>query len=428
MDNDPENVKKKAKCSTTRCIFNDEEDGDHKEFVLICNDCKRVVHYECSQITVLGIQCLLDAKSKRKGNFFKCGNCMPINKSLYDHMTTKGKADPNQSLEMEELAAALERASFRSDNEKEIQEKLESDNYVLNGKVNGCKKLIKGLMKSEMKLQGIVEDLQTKLKSQENENLISVQDRIAEKFQGMLDQKLADVLQHVKDAFQNEACRMLKMEKSIEEEPLVTEEEQTGNVDDIEPTEDTRQENRATYSRVVKRTPNNAAPINVESVHNIIREAKNKELEEERQKKLRASNIIIHGVSESTVENEGKKRDEEFVRSFLQDIYVYIQPRSVVRLGQEKLRPIKVSFTAVEEKERVMENLTSLKGKDIYKGISITEDYTIEERKILKDWTEKAKQMNRNEPTDSNCVWKVRGNPKNGLWMKKFRKRPVDHQ
>ena len=76
-----------------------------------------------------------------------------------------------------------------------------------------------------------------------------------------------------------------------------------------------------------------------------------------------------------------------------------------------------------QEKDRVMDNLKELKGKDKYKGISVTDDHTIKDRNTIKEWVEKAKSANANEAEDSIYEWKVRGSPKNGMCLKKLKKR-----
>ena len=69
-----------------------------------------------------------------------------------------------------------------------------------------------------------------------------------------------------------------------------------------------------------------------------------------------------------------------------------------------------------------MMKLRNLKDKAEYKGVSITEDYTVTERKLIQDWRNKAKTKNAEEGPDSNYVWRVRGTPKNGLELKRFPK------
>ena len=58
----------------------------------------------------------------------------------------------------------------------------------------------------------------------------------------------------------------------------------------------------------------------------------------------------------------------------------------------------------------------------MYKGISVTEDYTISEIQKMKNFAFKAKEINSAESGNSDYVWKVRGTPKNGLVLKRFKK------
>ena len=72
-----------------------------------------------------------------------------------------------------------------------------------------------------------------------------------------------------------------------------------------------------------------------------------------------------------------------------------------------------------------MSRLSNLKtAEDQYRNISIKDDYTPEERSIIKTWNEKAGELNKAENTTE---WKVRGTPKNGLRLVKIkRKQTVD--
>ena len=45
-----------------------------------------------------------------------------------------------------------------------------------------------------------------------------------------------------------------------------------------------------------------------------------------------------------------------------------------------------------EDKELVMANLKELKGKEQYKGVSITDDHTIKERNMLREWVKKSQK------------------------------------
>ena len=79
-----------------------------------------------------------------------------------------------------------------------------------------------------------------------------------------------------------------------------------------------------------------------------------------------------------------------------------------------------------EDKDKIMSNLNSLKGNEDYKGLSVTDDYTVTEREMIREFNEKAKLRNSQETPDSRYVWKIRGSPKNGLIIKRFQKRPTE--
>ena len=66
-----------------------------------------------------------------------------------------------------------------------------------------------------------------------------------------------------------------------------------------------------------------------------------------------------------------------------------------------------------EDKIKVLKNLNKLKGTEDELGkISITDDYTETEREEIKHWVMKAKEKTVQDPDK---VYKVRGDPKNGM-------------
>ena len=79
-------------------------------------------------------------------------------------------------------------------------------------------------------------------------------------------------------------------------------------------------------------------------------------------------------------------------------------------------------MTTEEERSSILSNLRNLKGIPEYKTISVIEEFTITERRMIKDWPDKVKEKNKNESPDSKFVWRVRGSPKNGLQLKRFLK------
>ena len=65
-----------------------------------------------------------------------------------------------------------------------------------------------------------------------------------------------------------------------------------------------------------------------------------------------------------------------------------------------------VCLRSNEEKDDFMSKLWRLKYvKDKFNRISITHDYTLEERKTIKEWVKKAKQRNMNE--NEMYIWKL---------------------
>ena len=79
-------------------------------------------------------------------------------------------------------------------------------------------------------------------------------------------------------------------------------------------------------------------------------------------------------------------------------------------------------MTTEEERSSILSNLRNLKGIPEYKTISVIEEFTITERRMIKDWPDKVKEKNKNESPDSKFVWRVRGSPKNGLQLMRFLK------
>ena len=147
-------------------------------------------------------------------------------------------------------------------------------------------------------------------------------------------------------------------------------------------------------------------------------EAKNVEMVVEHDRQRRENNIIIHGVTDNNVPTE----DDTFVYSFLEILGANVKPTSIHRLGKpnnDKSRPLKLAMASISDKNLVMSRLTNLKAADDqFRKISVRDDYTPEERSMIKSLHEKATQLNKTENTNE---WKVRGNPKNGLRLMRIK-------
>ena len=155
---------------------------------------------------------------------------------------------------------------------------------------------------------------------------------------------------------------------------------------------------------------------------------RNEEMEEERDRKSRAKNVIIHGKFEV-----GKADDKFFSDNLIKELQIGA-PKidQIERIGKEseggngstQKRPIKLTMNSEEDKDKVLNNLKALKDKPLYKAISITADYTYSERQLVRNYRERANQRNDEETANqTNYIWRVRGTPKNGLSLMRFVRR-----
>ena len=108
----------------------------------------------------------------------------------------------------------------------------------------------------------------------------------------------------------------------------------------------------------------------------------------------------------------------------METIGLTLLPKQIIRLGkpnENKKRPVKLVMSNAGDKDKIMSRLGNIKNADeVYRTLSITDDHTIEERELIKEWIKKAEQKNKEENTKD---WKVRGTPKNGLCLVKITKR-----
>ena len=156
----------------------------------------------------------------------------------------------------------------------------------------------------------------------------------------------------------------------------------------------------------------------------IIIESRNEELVQDREREARINNFIIHGIDESpTNDSEAVSNDCTMINSLFQAIDIESNPKSFFRIGKQndqKSRPIKVIMKTTLDKDEVMENLNKLKNApEKLRNISVTDDYTKEERQIIRSKVDEANKKTQEEG-DGKYIWKVRGSPKNGLRLMRF--------
>ena len=163
--------------------------------------------------------------------------------------------------------------------------------------------------------------------------------------------------------------------------------------------------------------------LNQNIVNNVIQESKNTDRIIESERNKREKNVMIHGVPEV---RDQTSSDQDYVKSLMKILGLNIEPENICRIGKNSeanathSRPIKLTMTSVEHKDMVMSRLVNLKtAEDRYRRISVKEDYTYEERELVRQWKKKVDEKNKAQNTTD---WRLRGDPKNGLRLVKVNK------
>ena len=155
---------------------------------------------------------------------------------------------------------------------------------------------------------------------------------------------------------------------------------------------------------------------------------KNEEKVEDAEREKRRQNFIIHGLEEEgeTLEDI-KKNDEELISQFFIKVGINKCPVSITRLGkanEKNKRTMKIVMASSDEKDFIMGNLKHLKGSEYFGKTRVTDDYTNGERDVIRHWVKEAEKKS---AADVNKVYRVRGDPKNGLRLVSFT-RPIISQ
>ena len=428
-------------CTDAKCI----EDNDELE-KLKCSICSRKIHQKCSLLPPYQIARHLDFFKKNHVPYI-CSTCITItddyDKRIYRNNQNKDENAEKDSLNVDIKFEMMVMEMEQKDKEiKELKERLLSlENNTISSKQKQKKKNINEDpmphdQPTEQPEALAMKDQQIKILQDQNESLNKRLDERENKLDKAIQQLTGlDKTNNLNDKFAIEINKSIDnrinamqstiinlMETKLNEITKQNEDKfiAINNKQNVESSYATALGGKDGGRPDVSVTNNQFTPT-VANFRSIMMSTKNEELAEQKDKEMRSRNIIIHGKQESEPQD-----DSDFVKNLIKDIGENVTPKVHVRIGKEtenkKKRPIKVILDKLDDKERIMNNLRKLKDKDQYKGISITDDYTISERQIIKEFTTRAKERNQNEPEDSNYVWKVRGTPKNGLILKKLMK------
>lgn len=408
MDKQPEETTTQQEenleqCTENSCIKDQDQDK------LSCIVCNRSVHYRCTKLPLYQLQLFV----KRRIRSFTCVNCVEITKDLARKM--KGY-DPDLSTEIEDLTLALQEVSFQKD-------EVASQNRTLKMKHLLMKEYVKSGVEAKEKYEEAIKSLQdevqlrmeqTKQHADRESKLEKQIDALRKNLKQMekkTDGGLLETLEQKFKDFEN----LLK--KELEDSTKILE-ERFGTAP------------RKTYADALGvNTPFDEdwddVPISNtrQNMRQIICSVRNEEKEEEREREVRAKNIIVYGVNES---EGGIDEDRAFIADLAEAIGIDVTIKDIFRLGKKvegKARPLKVTVNSKAERQKVLDSMYNIKGNDKFKNIRVTKDHTLAERNEIRDLVKQAKERNENAPENSLYEWKVREDPKNGMRVMRFKKR-----
>ena len=401
---------KKKKCEYTSCTNNTED------ALIKCNVCNVLVCETCNEIPIAKIKPLMN---KCPGVYFACKTCRISNITI----------DPGTPEEVEELTKMVQdlQATEKSlreeihsarDNNKSLCARiteLEAELTKSDDKLKLQGKMIQHTRKELNKREADLEEQQKKFDEAGNPNF----DNIV-KLEKYMKNELTELGKSIKESLVREIQENnIRLEEKLSAKKHVAPETPMHEQITDDTSNSDQNQNQPAW---------NIPRPTMTDFRTIIKQTQNEQMNEANDQKVRARNLIIHGVQDdSNVDQATRKKDDQaFVQSLLLTITLNDLPyKSLQRIGKpqpDRKRPLMLVLNNELDKEKILQNLTKLKDQMKFKGVSVTEDYTIAERKMLTEWKEKAKAKNTEEDPESNFIWRVRGTPKNGLTLKKFQK------
>ena len=343
-----------------------------------CGLCGTLVCEECSNVKISKLRPIMN---QFKTLYFACPECdvQISNKTTVNAFDVLKEKVQSLSEDLQNCEAAKEK----------IQQKQEGGDAEHLKKVADMQALLEKKTQEAIKLQGENKTLRNEAENRDGTNDI----------EAMLEKRLD------------------KIENSIDQ--IITkklEENMKGVAEIGEKIENAISTNKKTFAEAVGGNV-------TDSLTTAFRNRKNQEIVNEADREKRATNLIIYGVIEPSTESQ-KEDDETFVSSLLEKIGVAQRPKHILRLGQrieDKNRPVKLVMESENVKDTIMARLGNLKNaEDIFRKVSIREDYSREERDMVNDMVKMAAEKNAAENTQE---WKVRGTPKTGLRLVRITKR-----
>ncbi len=414
-------TKNPAKPSTETCAISGCENNNSD--LIKCNICGNAICEDCSSVKITKLRPIMNQCSTL---YFICKCCDVAMREkeadVYDQMKSQITAQKteleccerqNEKLSVDANATQKVRETcFKLTDENkakslkidELQESIRQKNLLhsgCNGQINNLKQQTKTLTDHQESLRILLEERESSLHDTETK-LVSLQQTSNTNPASERDRNIEELINQ----------RFDKIDKNID---ALIEKKLAGSASNSQPSE--HNGSNKSFSAVV-----GGPTINENAVTAMVT-SRNAEILEKQEQEKRINNIIIYGVTEQRVDDNVsiQEHDKEFFTSLLEAIDINVTPKQITRLGKEqagKTRPVKVVLKSVADKGKIMSSLNKLKNVDEpIRGISVRDDYTIEERQLIKSMAEEAKRKNDN---DNVTHWKVRGTPKNGLKVVKI--------
>lgn len=400
-------------CTETHCNAISEDTK-----TISCSKCRRTIHWKCTRLPPYQLQQFV--AQNKEINTFVCVNCIEVQEELCSEMTQDGTDLMKVVEEQAKLITMLQKQLRDLSNSEESVQRNKTKKRVRidSSEPTMIDAMIADSSDKDIKISVLEEEATKKdmkidqlrkekslieLKLKEKQISTKEYQKVSDSNASNLQTVMAEEIKSIKGMFENRLC---EMEQSI-----------TKN---FEHKIDALKQQTESYASKVGGTSANISKPEVMNFREIMMNTRNEELAEERDKKLRSKNIIIHGRNEA----KGQDEDNIFVNELMKKLQLeHLSVKSVQRIAKSgNSGPIKCEFETDLDKMKVLQSLRKLKGDSAYKGIGITEDYTLSERKLIQEYNARAKERNEAEGDNNDFVWRVRGSPKNGLFLKKLRK------
>ena len=396
-----ESLKESKKCASPGCK------KSNTDLLIKCKKCNALYHYTCTELPAYQLQIIIQSSTPDESGYV-CAKCVQVTPELKTLNVEPIRKQIDLADELRSLREELRKRDEKIDHLQEHIFNLETRHAGTNKK-RKCHKSIEEEIDDVVIANAADKDIE--IENLKNENAKLKKETAKSPRSTTNTQAVEDIVKDIQVAINN---RFQVLQDSL-----------TATIDEKIKIS-TIPTNGTSFADAVT-----SGAQNPPDFRKIMLTNRNEQLVEERDKAARAKNLIIHGIEE-----KDNVQDKNSIKGLLETVGASdVEPESFARIGkssdkphdiqesaQSSRRPMVLNFKSESDKNKVYSNLSKLKGNEAYARISITEDYTIPERKLVKEMKEQVKAKNSVEPEDSGFIWKLRGTPKNGLQILRLKK------